>query len=527
MDLFWIACAFGAGLAARALRMPTLVGYLGAGIVLALAGFESSPVIQAIGDFGVMLLLFTIGLHLSLRSLLQVEVLGVGAIHLLLIGLIFLPILLFSGLALPGAALLAVGLGFSSTVLTAKSLDARGELTSFHGRLAIGILVLQDLVAVLLLLAVGSGMPGLWTPSLLLLILARPWLQRLMRATGRDELLLLFGLLMAMGVGALFDRLGLDAKLGALAAGMLLAGDPRADDLHDRLWSLKEVFLVGFFLQIGLVGLPDARGLASVLVMLLLLPLKGLVFFVLMLRFGLRARTAFLASVSLSAYSEFALIVAASAAASGWIEPGLVASLGLLVALSYALNAPVSRAVNTLWLRLEARLSAWEREVAHPDHEPESLGVADYVVLGMGRAGSAAYDYLVAEGALPIGLDADPAQLAWQKAKGRNVIYGDAKDPELWTGLDLSGIRGVLMAIGQTPEAEALASRSLRAEGYTGFVAALLRYEENRAELEEARVTVSFLPMAQAGRELAQASLEREAAAKALRIGGEEAARTE
>lgn len=332
-----------------------------------------------------------------------------------------------------------------------------------------------------------------------------------MRTTGRDELLLLFGLLMALGVGALFAQVGLDAKLGALAAGMLLAGDERAEELYHRLWALKEVFLVGFFLTVGLAGLPDARGLLGVLLLLGLLPLKGIAFFALMLRFGLRARTAFLASVSLTAYSEFALIVAVAAAASGRVDPGVVAALGLLVALSYALNAPVSRSVNALWLRLEDRLNAWERNVAHPDHEPETLGDADYVVLGMGRAGSAAYDYLVEQGARPIGLDADLDQVERHAVEGRRVVYGDAKDPELWTGLDLSNIRGVLMAIGRTPAAEAAASSTLRAEGYEGFIAALMQYEENRAELDAARVTVSFLPMAQAGRELAQACLEREA----------------
>ena len=512
MELIWIAAAFLAGLLARALRLPTLVGYLGAGLLLASSGVQVSPALAGVADLGVVLLLFTIGLHLALSSLLRPVVLGVGAIHLALTGLLFLPLLRALGLAWPAAGLLALGLGFSSTVLTARSLEARGELDTFHGRLAIGILVLQDLLAVLLLAIAGAGAPSPWALTLLLLVPMRPALRQVMHAAGRDELLLLFGLLTALGVGAIFEQVGLDAKFGALAAGMLLAGDARAEELYDRLWAIKEVFLVAFFLQIGLGGLPDARGLLTVLLLLLLLPLKGLAFFGLMLRFGLRARTAFLSSVSLTAYSEFALIVAAAAAASGRIDPSQVTMLGLLVALSYALNAPVSRAVNTLWSGLEPRLSAWERDVAHPDHEPESLGGASHVVLGMGRAGSAAYDYLVAQGGQPIGLDADPAQVEHQRAAGRLVLYGDAKDPELWTNLDLSGIRGVLMAIGETPEAEAQATRSLRSAGYSGFVAALLRFEENRAELEAAQVSVAFLPMAQAGRELAQACLEHEVA---------------
>jgi hypothetical protein len=227
------------------------------------------------GDFGVVLLLFTIGLHLRLGNLLRTEVLGVGSIHLLLSSLIFVPILLATGLNTKASMLLAVGLGFSSTVLTAKSLDARGELDTFHGRLAIGVLVLQDVVAVLLLAIAGADRPSLLALGLPALILLRPALHRLIRSAGHDELLLIFGLLMAVGVGTIFEAVGLDPKLGALAAGMLLAGDPRADELYERLWALKEVLLVGFFLNVGLGGLPDAQGMLLVLLLLLFLPLRS------------------------------------------------------------------------------------------------------------------------------------------------------------------------------------------------------------------------------------------------------------
>jgi hypothetical protein len=225
-----------------------------------------------------------------------------------------------------------------------------------------------------------------------------------------------------------------------------------------------------------------------------------------MLAFRLRARTAFLSSVSLTAYSEFALIVAAGAAAGGLLDNQFLVIVALLVAISYALNAPVSRSVNALWRRLEPRLVPWERDVFHPDHEPRGVGAADYVILGMGRAGTAAYDYLVGQGKRPLGFDADPAQIQQQLQAGRRVIYGDANDPELWTGLNLSSVEGVLMTLSNTT-AEINAATNLRGEGFTGFIAALLRYAENKEALQEAGVTVSFLPMAQAGRELAQASL--------------------
>jgi predicted Kef-type K+ transport protein len=511
MDLIWLIAAFSAGLLAKAVGLPTMVGYLAAGLVLALFGVESDAIIQAVADFGVVLLLFTVGLHISFRSLLEKQVFGVGTIHLIISTIVFTLVLVALRLPLPAAALIAIGLSFSSTVLTAKSLDARGELDSYHGRLAIGILILQDVVAVLLLAVAGDGAPSWWAIALLALPLLRPLLLRLMYAVGHEELLLIYGLLLALGAGWLFELVGLDSKLGALVAGMLLAGDPRSDELYDKLWSLKEVFLVGFFLQVGLAGLPDGREWLIMGLLLLLLPLKGILFFVLMLLFRLRSRTAFLSSVSLTAYSEFALIVVAGAAAVGLIEEQFVVMVGLLVAISFALNAPISKVVNPLWERLAPRLERFERDVPHPDREPPSLGSADYVVLGMGQAGLAAYDYLVNEGKRPLGIDSDPARIRQMLESGRRVLYGDANDPELWTGLDLSRVNGVMLALNNAP-AEINATQHLRDEGFDGFIAALLRYSENREALLEAGISVSFLPLAQAGRELAQACLEKEVA---------------
>ena len=506
MTLIWLLAAFIAGMAAKAVRLPTLVGYLAAGLVLTLFGVTGDSTLSAVGDLGVILLLFTVGLHINLRSLLQVQVLGTGGLHLLVSTAIYGVVLFVLQIPLTTAVIIAVSLGFSSTVLTAKTLDSRSELDSYHGRLAIGILILQDVVAIVLLAVAGGSAPTGWALALLALPLLRPVLLKLLYVVGRDELLLVYGLFIALGVGWLFEAVGLDAKLGALVGGLLLAGDPRADELYDKLWGLKEVFLVGFFLQVGLAGLPDTRGWLLVGLLLLLLPLKAVLFFFLMLLFKLRARTAFLSTISLTAYSEFALIVAAGAAASGLIDSGLVIVLALLVALSYALNAPVSRLANSLWRRLESRLVRFERDVRHPDHEPLSLGAADYVILGMGAAGIAAYDYLIEQGKRPLGLDADPARIRQQLQAGRRIILGDAKDPELWTTLDLSHIEGVLLTLSDV-RAKVTAANNLRQENYDGFLAALLRYPEHADSLREAGISVSFLPVTQAGVELAQASL--------------------
>ncbi|MEM7128461.1 MAG: cation:proton antiporter family protein [Chloroflexota bacterium] len=505
MEIVWLVTAYSAGVIAKLMRLPVLVGFLAAGLFLAALGITATDTLGTIGDFGVIFLLFTVGLHIRIKSMMQPEVLGVGSLHLVVSIGLFAGVLLALNVPLVAALFVAIGLGFSSTVLTAKLLEARGELDAYHGRVAIGILIFQDLVAVGLLAFTGAETPNWWALGLLILPFLRPLLLRGLDLSGHDELLLVYSLLMALGVGWLFELGGLSPKLGALVAGILLAGSSQAEIVYEKLWAIKEIFLVAFFLQIGLTGLPQLSDLWTLAILLLLLPIKGILFFGLFVLFRLRARTAFMASITLMAYSEFALIVGAASAHSGLIPESMVIVLGLLVAIAYALNAPLNSAANALWARYEKILVRFERQaIHHPDELPHSLGGTDTLIIGMGRAGSAAYDYLVDHGGRPLGLDSDPAQIEANIAAGRRVIFGDEQDPELWQGLDVGNLVAVLLA---TPSHDGsyLATQMLRQQGFSGPINALVRDEQEEDALIQAGVTTVSMPMAQAGIELAKA----------------------
>ena len=341
IEATWIAFAFIMGLSVRAVGLPPLVGYLAAGFALAAFGEHlaigprDSAALEHIAHLGVLLLLFTVGLKLKLSNLVRREVIGGGLLHFTISSLIFLPaILLILDLPWQEGLLLAIALSFSSTVLAAKVLEGKRELRAFHGRVAIGVLIIQDLIALLVMSLANGDAPSPWALLVFALPLLRPLLFRLLDASGHEELMVLLGLLLALVVGGYgFESLGLSSELGALAFGAMLAKHKRAVELSNSLWSIKEVFLVGFFLQIGIGGLPDADALAFALVMSLLLPLKGLLFFGLFLVFRLRARSAFLSSVSLTNYSEFGLIVA-SVVLPQWLIP-----LAISVALSFVISA--------------------------------------------------------------------------------------------------------------------------------------------------------------------------------------------
>lgn len=498
MEALWVAAAFALGLLANRLGLPPLVGYLGAGFGLHALGFRETEFLAHAAEMGVLLLLFSVGLKLRLKDLLEARVLGVGGLSLLLFSLLALPLV--------GLFPLALALGFSSTVMVLKLLEDKRELTTYHGRLAIGILILQDLVAVGLLALYGAKAVSPWALLLLFFPLLRFLLAWLLEKSGHDELLVLFGLGLALLGGEGFRQLGLSPELGALFMGALLSGHAKGAEIAKALWSLKEAFLVAFFLEIGM-----KQGLAGVEVgplfgLLLLSLLKAPLFFLLFLLLGLRARTGFVAGVYLGNYSEFALIVGVALERAGLLPLGL-ATLALTVALSMVLSAPLARYSHSLYRRLEPLLLRLERRGPHPDQEPQSLDGATTLIVGMGRTGGAVYRVLEARGERPVGLDADPEKVERHRAKGRRVLYGDAEDPELWERLDLSGLKAVVLALPDL-EAKLLAARWIKERGFGGLVAATSFHLEEDPALKAAGVDLLFHPFREAGERLAERVLE-------------------
>lgn len=505
IEAAWIAFAFAMGLAARAVGLPPLVGYLGAGFALAAVGERlgidphESGALQHIAHLGVLLLLFTVGLKLKASNLLRREVFGGGLLHFAISSVVFLPaILLLLELPWYQCLLLAIALSFSSTVLAAKVLESKRELRAFHGRVAIGVLVIQDMIALLVMSLAAGDLPSPWALLVFGLPLLRPLLFRLLDSSGHEELMLLLGLLLALVAGGYgFEQLGLSAELGALAFGALLAKHKRATELSNSLWGIKEVFLVGFFLQIGMGGLPDADALIFALVMTLLLPLKGVLFFFLFLLFRLRARSAFLTSVSLTNYSEFGLIMA-SVVMPQWLIP-----LAITVALSFVISAPLNRIAHPLYERFARRLIPLERNIRHPDEQPLSLGDTQTLVMGMGRTGRAAYDYLKEQGYRVVGLDSDPVVIEQGKVAGRRVLFADGEDPVFWQHLDMSGVDAVILTLNDE-ETKVIATQKLRERGFSGLVVSHALYEDMAKRIQEAGADRTYLTMSEAGSGLAE-----------------------
>lgn len=507
MELIWISAAYLTGLVASRLTFPPLVGYLVAGYVLHALGIAALPDLSHLADVGIELLLFSVGLKLKPSSLIRREVLSVGGLHLLLMAVIFALVFLWLDKQVTGGLVLGLSLAFSSTVLAIKVLEDNGELSSLHGRDVMSILILQDIVAIGLLALAEGKQPTPWALALFLLPLLRPVAHRMLSVSHSSELKMLLGVALALAGGVAAESVGIAADIGALLTGIMLANHPQIDELTNRLWGLKELFLVAFFLQIGLSDLPNRDQIVHAGALLALLPVQGALFFGLFLLAGLRARTAFVSSLALMTYSEFALITTGAVVKAELLPLEWNAIISLAVAGSLAVAAPLNRYSHRLFSWAEPVLVRFEKKSGNPDRLPESFGVAEWLVIGMGRTGLSAYQALSNQDQRVVGLDADPTVLENLLSAGRRVVYGDAEDNELWTGLRLERVKGIVITV-PAFEVRTLAIGQLRKRGFRGQIGTICYHHSEERELKQQGANFVIHPLVEAGNQLARQMLE-------------------
>ncbi len=486
-DVAWISVAFALGLLSRMAGLPTLLGYLAAGFVLNGFGFTSGEVLEKLSDLGITLLLFTVGLKLNLRTLAKPQVWAVTGLHtsvvVILFGFAFYALALLgapfvSGLDLSSALLVAFALSFSSTVFVVKSLEERGDMASLHGRIAIGVLIMQDIAAVAFLAFSTGQAPSPWVFSVLLLIPLRPFLHLLLEKVGHGELLVLFGFILALGGAEFFESLELKGDLGALVLGVLVASHAKADELAKTMLGFKDVFLLGFFLSIGLSGTPTAETLLIGTLLTPLIFLKSALFFVLMTRFKLRARTSLLASLNLTNFSEFGLIVAAVGVANGWISADWL----IIIAISLSLSFIVAAALNTNAHSLYAhRRPFWKRlqrnDLITDDQSLDTKGARVAV----------------------IGVDIDPATVMNHRSAGQNVLHGDPSDADFWDRIQATSSLELIMLALPKLQTNLAVLEQIKFAAYQGRVAATAKFQDEVEALEQAGAHTVFNVYAEAG----------------------------
>ncbi|MEA2115446.1 MAG: cation:proton antiporter family protein [Thermodesulfobacteriota bacterium] len=491
VDAAWISFAFLCGFIARLLKLPPLIGFLAAGFLLNGLGIrQAGEALQELADLGVTLLLFTIGLKLDVKSLLRREIWLGTSLHMLVTtvvlgGVIFLLTFtpLLGRVPVLTAILIGFALSFSSTVFAIKILEDRGELNALHGATAMGILVMQDIIAVVFLTVSAGKVPSVWALALPLLFLLRPLFFKLLDLTGHGELLALLGLFLALVAGAAsFEFVGLKADLGALVMGILIGSHPKAKELGYTLMGFKNLFLVAFFLSIGLSGLPDAKILLVSVLLGLFIIFKGGLFYSMLSRFNFRSRTALFTAVPLANYSEFGLIVAAVGVKSGWLDSSWLVLIAMALTISFIAGAPLNSSVYDIYGRFRDLFKRCEKPVHHPADQPIELD-ADILIFGMGRIGTGAYDNACTTyGRKVIGMDNNREVVRKHQEAERDVLFGDVTDLDFWDKINPDQVRLISLCMARH-EANVIAVEQLHKAGYKGFLAATARFEDQAEEL--------------------------------------------
>ncbi len=507
----WIGMAFTFGLMVSRVGLPPLVGFLAAGFFLNSFGIEESDLLNVTADLGITLLLFTIGLKLRVRKLLPAHIWGVATLHMALtVALMTLFVLflashglpLVAGIDLQTALIIAFALTFSSTVFAVKILDQAGASGSFYGFIAIGVLIMQDIAAVIFLAVSAGKSPSIWAIGLLGLIPLRSLLLAVLSRVGHGELLVLFGIVLALGGADLFELVNLKGDLGALIAGMLLAGHPKANEMAKNLLRLKELFLVSFFLSVGMAAPVSWQAVLLASLFILVLPIKTALYFGLFGAFKLRASTSWRTSLVLANYSEFGLIVGSVSVTAGWLPAEWMAVFALLLSMSFIGAAPIINNGEHLYARWRPRFKHLERKTRLPDEQDIHTGDVDILVFGMGRVGSAAYDSLATQyPGKVLGADVDLNQIEKHLDQGRQVVMGDATNPDFWLrapGL-ADKLKWVILALPQHPANLAAAER-LQEIKFRGKIASTTKFHDEIESLQNLGVEFVFNIYAEAGK---------------------------
>lgn len=506
MTILSLVIAFVLGFVMRLLGFPPMLGFLLAGFVLNILGVEDTEALERISNLGILLLLFTIGLKLNIKSLIRKHVWQGGVGHMLVTVLIFSVILFvlriiglnyFDDLTGGAILLISFALSFSSTVFAVKVLEEKGEMQSLIGKTSISILIIQDILAVAFI-AISKG--ELPSPFALLLFgfpLLRKPLMWLMNRTGHGEMMVLFGFLLALSSAELFSMVGLKADLGALAAGLLVANSYKSEELSKTLLYFKEFFLVAFFLRIGLIGDLEWWMVGVSLTLIFIIPIKSFLYFWILTRFKLRARTSFWISLSLSNYSEFALIVGSMAVSVGMIQENWLLIFAVTVTLSFLVSSPLNSKM--YFALFESYLTRFESAKRLADDRPIRTDGAEILIFGMGKLGSMTYDFMASKyGKHVLGLDANYNVVLTHKKERRNVIVGDASDSGFWENLEPGDVRLVLLTM-KNHAANRNAAMRLKRSHFKGKIATVAHYDDEIEDLKKLGVDSVFNLYEEAG----------------------------
>ena len=512
------------GAVAVKLRQPLIVSFIAVGLLVGPAGFgwvSSADQVDLLAKIGITLLLFVVGLKLDIHLIRTTGLvaLATGLGQVTFTSLIGYGIALALGLAPVAALYVAVALTFSSTIIIVKLLSDKREIDALHGRIAVGLLIVQDLVVVAAMIGLSAfgasqtGSAGIAYEMLKVLLKGVGFLiltglmmryllpDLLHRLALSHELLVLFAISWAVALAAVGAHLGFSKEVGAFLAGISLASTSYREAIASRLVSLRDFLLLFFFIDLGAQldpGLLGAHVGPALVLSLFVLIGNPLIVMVIMGVMGYRKRTGFLTGLTVAQISEFSLILAALGVSLGHIDAKIMGLITLVGLITIGLSTYLILYSHRLYDLLARRLQIFERSVHHREQAGDSEGYLpspEAVVFGIGRYGSELIRGLKEQSWNVLGIDFDPDVIRYWRREGISVRYGDAEDPEFLATIPLQQLGWVISTANELSVNLALLA-SLRHQTFRGKTAVRINRPEDAEVLLRAGANVILSPFA-------------------------------
>jgi Kef-type K+ transport system membrane component KefB len=516
-----LALAVAAGAIAKLLRQPVVVSFIIVGILAGPTAFnlvEGAEEIRLFAKFGIAILLFLVGLKLDfhmIRSTGKVALVA-GLSQVAFTAAVGFGIAMLFGFEATTAFYIAVALTFSSTIIIIKLIGDKRELDTLYGRIAVGILIVQDiLVVAAMVVIVTIGNPGegsvvtdlvvtLASSAVFLGVVAfasKFVLEKVLDWISKSpELTLLFGVAWAIVLAAISILIGLSMEIGAFVAGVSLASTAYRESLGARMVSLRDVMLLFFFIELGAsLTFADALGQLwpAIVLSVFVLVGKPLIVFAIMGWMGYRSITSFRTGVALAQISEFSLILIALGYSLGQVDSAVLSLVTLVAVFTITVSSYLILYTDKLFPLMQGFMHLFERGKASAvDEESQSLSF-DAIVIGSGRFGTEVISGLISSGSSVLAVDLDPDALARARELGAETLFGDVGDPDFAKMLPIHQT-GTLICTAPDRSTNTLLLESLKSLDYGGdlYLTALDNQTAEMFAKEDRVTTIRPLKMA-------------------------------
>lgn len=528
------------GFASLLLRQPLIIAFIAVGILCGPAGLNvidsHNHLLDTLAELGVTILLFTVGLKLdiSLLKKMGTKALIAGLGQVSLTALLGFGLCQMLGFNATESLIMSAGLAFSSTIIVVKLLSDKRAIDSLYGRMALGILIVQDIAVIGTMLAVTSitqdggqdisviaSIADITIKLTVLVILTALFIKYIANGlvtilNRAPELTIIFAAGLAAMMSALCHHMGLSQELGGLMAGVALASTPYHHMIATRLSPLRDFMLLFFFVILGVQMNPAEMGdqvIPALIISAFVLFGKPLIIMLVMSLQGYKKRTCFMTGTSLAQTSEFSFILIAMTAAAG-LTSGNVTEIMTMVGLitmgisSYVIiyNTSFHAFFETHGL-LKSQKEEDQSSFAEHDEDDTNRKKFDIIVYGLGRYGMAMATRFKEKGYHVLGVDFDPQVMKKAKENEIDVIYGDAADPEGPIHLPLRGTKLVIFAFHHYmtgplhADLRRALAKSLRVHGYKGMIAATTHNLKHDHDLNESGIDLVLVPFIDAAHE--------------------------